>query len=174
MYVLIHTSCLIVYSCPYCGYIEQNHQGAHIPILRIPNQMLPVQHLAIFDQKLASIVDLFCLCCQSPVRGNYIPEIGNITVIGIDRTPGTFTPGVTPKKIETRLSSVSSQTNIGDLICVVNHIGNFGAGHFVAYTNLNNTWYRHDDSNPMTVSIDHPFNISRTRETSDLLVYYKK
>ena len=164
----------VVYSCPYCGFIEQNHQGAHIPIIDIPNQSLPVQHLAIFDQKLASIVNLFCLCCQSPVHGNYIPEFNEITVIGIDRSPRTYAPGITPQKIETRLSSVTSQTNIGELICVINHIGNFGGGHFVAYTKVNNIWYCHDDSHPMRVSMEHPFNIRRAKETSDLLVYSKK
>ena len=163
----------IVYHCPNCGFIEHNHQAAHIPILDIPNQRSPVQHLAIFDQKIASIVNLNCLCCQNPVQGNYIPDLGNITMIGIDRSPRTFTSGVRPQKVKTRLSSVTTQTNIGDLICVINHIGSLSGGHFVAYTKLNNIWYRHDDSNPMTVSMDHPFNIRNTEETSDLLVYSK-
>ena len=163
----------IVYHCPHCGFIEHNHQGAHIPILDIPNQSSAVQHLAIFDQKVTSFVNLNCLLCQNPVQGSYIPDLGDITMIGIDRSPRTFTSGVRPQKVKTRLSSVTTQTNIGDLICVINHIGSLSRGHFVAYTKLNNIWYRHDDSNPMTVSPDHPFNTRNTEETSDLLVYSK-
>ena len=163
----------IIYHCEHCGFTEQNHQGGNIPILEIPNQILPVQPLEIFDQKMRSIVNLNCISCLKPVHGTYMPDFGKTTVICIDRSPRTYTQGDTPQKIQTRLNSVSTQTNIGELICVINHLGHFGAGHFVAYTKVNNIWYCHDDSNPMFVCINHPFNVLRQSETNDLLIYYK-
>ena len=102
---------------------------------------------------------------------------GMFTVLGITRrgyldSSGRIIP-MLYTKISEALTGTDADNFIQELVSCVSHRGGDTAGHFIAYSKLDNTdvWYINNDSEKVYQSSSHPFQSTNIYETVDMLVY---
>ena len=175
------TQYMAKFNCATCNReyrnVPQDNFGAFskVPILNLPVGPQRVSPGAILTSFLLTPVDVHCPTCATICHATIDTRRGLYTILTINRRGYSDTSGRPINKLMTKFlvtrGTTAGDALLGDLVTVISHRGGL-RGHWVSYSSIDNgDWYLNDDSNAVTRSNVHPFDVDADSESVDCLVY---
>ena len=172
------TEFLCNYDCEECGYQDQDlphwigMSHLKLPGLDVPRRPQPVPVGELLTALVTTPFNVQCMMCGNQhAVGRYQVRRGLFTVLRLNR----LNLGDSRNQVLTRLDDTPTQgigeQYLGTLISVVSHQGNPQAGHYIAYSRVNNHWHLNSDAGLVQQVAFHPFNTTNQNESVGLLVY---